>query len=372
MLKALLSLIFLRPFISSLAFPYLNFIYSALLLLFLIIWVFYKGIPWKSLLTIKYPLFFFCSILMFSATFSFNKLNGLKELSEYAVNILLFLATISLIRKDKFRLMNILLWAAFIISLLAIYQYFFGFQHTLKYLAQEKITNPFVLDYIKSKRVFFPFVTPNILAGYLIMAIPLALTNKRKVWMVIILSCALLLTKSLGALLSLLLALILYFYLQDNFKKRGILLLLGILIIIGLVFLARTNTLKQHLQPFFSTTARLQYYKDTWGIIKTAPLAGVGLGNFNLTLSRYAHNSYLQIWAETGIFGLISLLWLVGAVLKYGLQNIKTSSCKNITAGLVVTAAVFLLHNLVDFTFFLPEVSFFWWVTLGLLIPREN
>ncbi len=366
MLKVLLTFIFIRPFISSLAFPYLNSLYSALFLIFLIVWLIYKGISIRKIQPLKYPLTLLCLALIISVVFSIDKLNSLKELYKYISGILLFLIVASLTYENKIRLIHTIILAGFIISLLAIYQYFFGSQHILDYMSKEKVTDPFALDYIQRRRAFFPFVTPNTLAGYFIMIIPLTLIRKNRIWFIIPVSFVLLLTKSLGAFLSIFLALAIYFYLQGKFEKRKVLFLIGLLIIIGLVFMARTTTQKQHLQPIFSTVMRLSYWKDTLRIIKARPLTGVGLGNFNLTLSRYAHNSYLQIWTEMGISGIISILWLIIVVFKSAVKNIKVSLNKSLLAGLITANASFLIHNLVDFSFFLPEVAFIWWITLGL------
>jgi O-antigen ligase len=256
-----------------------------------------------------------------------------------------------------------------IISLLAIYQYFFGFQHISVYITKQNISDPFALDYITRKRVFFPFVTPNTLSGYLSIIILLALIRKDRIWLVLPLSFALLLTKSLGAFISIFLALVIYFYLQGKLNKKRILLLFGLLLIMGLVFMARSTNTKQYLRPIFSTMMRLNYWKETLGIIKTKPLTGVGLGNFNLIHSRFAHNSYLQIWAEMGILGIISILCLITATLKSALKNFKVSPYKNQIAILICANIVFLIHNFIDFTFFLPEVAIIWWIILGLNIP---
>ncbi|MDP3732793.1 MAG: O-antigen ligase family protein [Candidatus Omnitrophota bacterium] len=366
MLKVLLTFIFIRPFISSLAFPYLNSLYSALFLIFLIIWIIYKGISIRKIQPLKYPLALFCLALIIAVVFSIDKLNSLKELYKYITGILLFLIVASLTYENKIRLIHTIILAGFIISLLAIYQYFFGFQHILDYMSKEKVTNPFALDYIQRRRAFFPFVTPNTLAGYFIMIIPLTSIHKNRFWLILPLSFAFLLTKSLGALLSSFLALVIYFHLQGKLERKRVVFLFGLLVIVGLVFMARATTQKQHLQPIFSTVMRLNYWKDTLRMIKAKPLTGVGLGNFNLTLSRYAHNSYLQIWTEMGISGIISILWLIIVVFKSTVKNIKVSLNKNLMAGLITANASFLIHNLVDFSFFLPEVTFIWWVILGL------
>lgn len=356
----LLILIFIRPFISSLAFPYLNTIYSNLLIALLSTWVIIKKAPLKKIRPLKYPLIIFCLALIISLVFSLNKLKSLAELYKYITGLLLFIIATSLNYKDKLRIIQTLVVAGLIISLAAIYQYFFGFQHLLNYIAEQKIASPFILDYATSRRVFFPFVTPNTLAGYLIMIIPLALTFKNKTLIIIPLAISLILTRSLGALLSIFLALGIYLYLP---KKRKLVFLLGLLVVTGLVFIIRTATQKQHLQPIFSTLTRLNYWRDSLTIIKMNPLIGVGLGNFNLVLSRYAHNSYLQIWAEMGILGILSLLWII---------YLSFAKAKAASAGLILANAAFLIHNLIDFSFFLPEVSFIWWIILGLIISEKN
>lgn len=364
----LLILIFSRPFISSSAFPYLNLVHSFILLIFLFIWLIYKGASIRKIQSLKYPLLLFCLALIISAVFSIDKLNSLKELYKYINGFLLFLIAASLAYKDRIRLIRAIVWAGFIISILAIYQYFFGFRHILEYLAKNPSVSSFTLDYIQRKRVFFPFVTPNILAGYLIMIIPLALINKNRAWFILPLSFALLLTKSLGAFLTLFLGLVIYFHLQGKLGKRKTIILFGLLIIISLLFMERTTAQKQYFQPVFSTLMRLSYWRETLSIIKSKPLTGMGIGNFNLTQSRYAHNSYLQIWAEMGILGIASFLWLIIAIFQSATKNIRSSSNKELIIGLIAANTVFLIHNFIDFSLFLPEVTFIWWTIFGLII----
>ncbi len=385
MLIILLTLIFIRSFICSLAFPHLNFIYSIILLLFLLIWLIRKGIPLRKINSLKSPLLLFLLALLISIIFSTDKLNSLKELYKYISGILIFLFAISLTYEDRIRALKAIILAGFLISLLAIYQYFFGFRHILDYLARDKTASSFALDYIQRKRVYSPFVTPNTLGGYLAIIIPLilALWDKNKnIWLnpffffLISISFALLLTKSLGALLSIFSGLVIYFYFssflnkgylikQKNLNKKVLLLITGFLIIMELVFLIRQTASKPHTLPSFSLIMRINYWFEALKIIKTAPWTGVGLGNFNLVFARYAHNSYLQLWAETGILGIVSFLWLIIAVFKSAVKNIDIASNKKLIIGLISANAVFLIHNLIDFSFFLPEVALIWWVIFG-------
>lgn len=371
MFPTLLILIFLRPYISSLAFPRLNFLYSALFIGLLAAWCLIRGTPFAKIHHLRIPLIIFSLALVISALFSQYNLNGLGELSKYINSLLLFVVIASLPEADKPGVIRAILLAGLIISLLAIYQYFFGFRHLLNYVAKDKNTSAFTMDYIMRKRVFFPFVTPNILGGYLAMVIPLAFFRKNKLLYLLPLAAALLLTKSLSALLSLFLALMVYYYLSGTLKKEGAFFLLGLSLIIGLIFLARSTAQKQYLQPAFSAMMRMNYWRDTLEIIKTAPITGIGLGNFNLAESRYAHNSYLQIWAETGILGIVSFLWLIFGLWKKALKKIKKGLDKKQTACLIAASVAFFTHNLFDFTFYLPEVSLLWWAIGGLMLAED-
>lgn len=374
MFYILIILIFIRPFISSLAFPYLNLIYSVLLLGFLFIWVFLKGLPLKEIKPIRYPLALFILALIISIMFSFDKINSVEELYKYITAILIFLIGIALSDKDKTQVIRAIILAGFIISILAIYQYFFGFKHILNYIAKEKISAPFALDYIMRKRAFFPFVTPNALAGYLIIIVPLVLLIKgRTRWIILLpISVALLLTKSLGAFFSLFLGLGLYLYLRKDLPRKKFALLVIVAVCSVFIFILRQTATKEYILPIFSLLKRLGYWQDTLEIIKAHPFVGIGIGNFNLAQSRYTHNSYLQIWAEMGIFGLISFLWIVGSIFKSGFQNINISPYKKQIAGPLTVNVVFLIHNFIDFTFFLPEVAFIWWVLLGIILFKKK
>jgi len=358
----LLTFIFLRPFISSLAFPYLDYAYSLLLLGFLLIWILGKRVSADALKPVKFPLIGFILAICASILFSVDKIVSLQESYKYATALLLFCIGLSLGTKERGRLIVCILGAGLLISTLAIYQYFWGFKHVLDYMAKHGLSDAFALDYVGRQRVFFPFATPNILGGYIAMLIPLALINKKTLWIILPLGLALILTKSLGAIAALTLGVIFYLFLQGKVRKKQAIFIFIMLVIFSGVLILRLTAQKAHLHPGFSAFMRIGYWKDTLEIIKTYPLFGVGLGNFNLTHSRYAHNSYLQLAAEIGIPGLLAFFWLIGSIL---IVKFKNCSDRNYLVGLIASAVVFLLHNFVDFTFFLPEVVLIWWVILG-------
>lgn len=370
MLPVILIAIFIRPFISSLAFPYLNFIYSLGLLIFLCVYVIYKKVSFLGLQGLIYPVILYILALFISLIFSQDKVSSLSELYKYIIGLFLFLIAASLSEREELLVKQTITMAGLAISFLAIYQYFFGFRHLANYLSNSKFLFPFALDYLQSRRVFLPFVTPGILGGYLAMVFPMFLTNKNRIWIILPIFFALLLTKSLAAFLSLFLGLVIYLYLRRRLKKNSIFYLLVMFILMIIIFILRSAPGREHTQPFFSIIMRLGYWKDAFEIIRTHPFAGVGLGNFDLNQSRYAHNSYLQIWAEMGILGLVAFIWLVYSVFKKSFDALKQSLNRNQDLCLLVAGAIFLIHNCLDFTFFLPEVVFIWWVILGLIVAQ--
>jgi O-antigen ligase len=370
MLMTLLAFIFIRPFICSLAYPYLNQLFSAIFLSFLSFYFIIKKRDLNKIGFLSPALLIFIVALFFSTLFSQNPFRSLEDLYKYATGILLLLTIANFGLEDKKRIEKTLIACAVIISLLAIHQYLFGFRHTIEYLSKQNNPRPFILDYIGRKRVFFPFVTPNILASYLIMMIPLAWLSKNKI-IVFPMIIALFLTKSLGAIFSLSLALFFCVSVMNTSLKNKALLISALATIIIVLFINRSSAPQPHVKPAFSTDMRMSYWRDTISIIKRFPFTGVGAGNFNLRASRYAHNSYLQIWAELGFLGILAIIWLIIKVMRNNFMNIKFFCSDYRIACLATANLAFFVHNFIDFGFFLPEVSLLWWIILGLSLRSE-
>ncbi|MBU4311143.1 MAG: O-antigen ligase family protein [Candidatus Omnitrophica bacterium] len=208
----------------------------------------------------------------------------------------------------------------------------------------------------------------------LFLSLSLTKDNKRfTIWHLapILITIALILTKSLGAWLSLISAFVILFLLScKSFKYKRLLMPLFIISTIFIIFFimfSRHERLLDLNNPQNSITQRLNYWRTAIAIIKDHPVSGVGLGNFQEvfldykigleTDTRYAHNIFLHQWAETGILGFIGLLLLVAIFFKKSLSKSKYL----FSAGLV-----FILHNLVDITYFVPQSGLYWWIILGL------
>jgi O-antigen ligase len=361
MLPYLLGFLFIRPFIASLAYPFVNDLLTVFLLVFAAAWLSGRKAPQhpqvKPLLV---PAACFCAALILSALVKGVKADGIREIASLCCGPLLLLVACTLNEEEKERTVFILSLAGLTVSVFVLYQFLFGFSHMARYLSSHP-SNSFVYDYIRAKRVFFPFVTPNLLGGYLAMVIPLMLLDKKTSWFAIPAGICLLLTRSMGALAAACCGVVVFWLLSEGkAKRRSFWLLAGLLICAAAVFLIRAGG-QQHKLPVFSMVMRLDYWEAAWKIFLSSPLFGTGPGNFNLVHSRYAHNSWLQLAAEAGLPALAAFIWLAWTALTGMWKRGGTRRVMLLTA-----AAVFLSHNLVDFSFFLPELALLWWALIGL------
>ena len=128
-----------------------------------------------------------------------------------------------------------------------------------------------------------------------------------------------------------------------------------------------------------STGERLEFYYNTFLLIKQHPLMGVGTGGFltaytqqmqgkNVELTSNPHNEYLLITAQVGLAGLALLLYLFYIQWKYA-AKLPSLFEQNAARGLVLTIAITALFNspLLDHT----EGLFFSFVS-ALLFANLN
>lgn len=115
-----------------------------------------------------------------------------------------------------------------------------------------------------------------------------------------------------------------------------------------------------------SNAGRLTIWAQSLDVSKNNLLLGVGLGNYPLALNfnedyRSAvtsHNLYLDILAETGIFGLLSWLLFWGSAAADFLKKAKHSSLfiSAVAAGLVGSLVYFASHSFFETAIFNPTI----------------
>ncbi|MBN2097740.1 MAG: O-antigen ligase family protein [Candidatus Omnitrophica bacterium] len=372
--KLILILIFLRPFVSSLSYPMAERYYSCLLLI-----VCFCFLASKKKINKVYPAqgflcLFFLAVIA-AVFFSTNPGKSQALLPQSLSCFFIFYAVLTANQQQQRTIINTVIFSAVCVSSYALYWFHSGPRELLGYLSEQKIIYPFAREFLNRKRAFMPFVLPNMLAGYLIMALPLGLGafSKKIQHLVFILPmlALLLLSQSVGALFSLFLALLLYItFFSKSWSKRGLFILVTVFLALALVVILRNYRSAYFTGSLFSLTNRLDYWQKTWVIILRHPWRGSGLGNFSALNSQFAHNSYLQIWAEMGLLGIIGFLGFISQAF-WATHSTKLSKDK-LYAGLVIASFSFPIHNFVDFSFFLPEVAAFWWIIMALLLSAQK
>ena len=397
MLNILLILILCRPFISSLGWPSLDTYYAYALIVCSLLLIktrkspsatplsdFRSGICYILSYTTKkdkppsfpgqgYLLLFFLAIII-SAFSSLEPSTSLKALPKFLAYFFIFYAVYYTNNAEKKRIILTLILTAACVSLYAIYWFYLGSLDLLSYMQEEKIIYPFAQELLGRRRAFIPYVLPSLLAGFLILMLPISvgylIKNPRYLLLVLPIAFALLLTKSIGAFLSFSLSLLLFVVLSRRFNflyhKKNFLLALALLLALTSILILRSYKTAYFLTPAFSIQNRLLYWQNTLSIIAKHPFRGMGLGNLPFIQAQFAHNSYLQIWAEAGLLGIISFLGFLYKSLKT-IQSERLATDK-LYAGLAIAQFSFLIHNLIDFSFFLPEVCLFWCIILALFL----
>lgn len=226
-------------------------------------------------------------------------------------------------------------------------------------------------------RVLGSFALPILLAAYCSLVIPTVLNALSRAragrWaarvvlgvVLLLTATAWILTRSIGSLCSMAAACAIV-WLRRGLPHRWIVLGSMVLLVCGSLILSARRDLWNYSNPHHPVHNRLVYWDAALHLITTHPIRGVGPGQFasayrQVTMApdlhvRHAHNTYLQVWAEWGLFAFVAWCWLLIAILR------QTAS---LSPWLAVAIWVLPLSNLVDFSFYIPQVSMLWWYLAG-------
>ena len=241
------------------------------------------------------------------------------------------------------------------------------------------------------------FVNHNHFAGFIGLIIPLSIgmilseknTGKKLLYIYsfLILSAAVLLSMSRGGWLSLGISM---FFMLVVISRKGkarfvsfILILsaiaLGVFIFKAVdlpVLLERVSSYKE-----LDFSGRLSIWEGTAGMIKDNWVFGTGPGTFihnfpgyrPLGLNRlinYAHNDYLEVFSDMGIFGLGLMIFTIVSIIKKGLSTYsvaKSSFKKWISLSLATGVLCMAIHSIGDFNLRIPSNAILFTIFSGLL-----
>ena len=85
----------------------------------------------------------------------------------------------------------------------------------------------------------------------------------------------------------------------------------------------------------------------------------------------YAHNCYLQIWAETGIFSLLAFILFFSLILYKGIRAYRKNS-NPFLLGLICGLFGFLVHCFFDIHLYSLQLAFLFWLMLGSLVAATK
>lgn|GEM_PF-139699 len=243
-------------------------------------------------------------------------------------------------------------------------------------------------------RVFAFYENPNAFGEVLLMLLPLSFVlilcartwwGKSLAFVSTVLGCgAIAMTYSRAAWIGLVAALFLFLFLWNK-KLIPVIILLGL---VGTFFLP--DTVSNRILSIFSshdtsTSSRFPYYQAAWRFIKHNTLLGGGLGSdvvrdlikrgnyfTGSDVFIHCHNVYLQVWCETGLVGIFTLVAGVLWTIRQGARAVGNALCSRQTRLVVAGAVSALLGAMVcgiaDYIWNYPRVMLIFWFVAGIAL----
>lgn len=387
--KLLLYFVFFLPFQFALSpLPNIDLALSRLLAIFLFFLWLFQGLKNKRLF-IQFKiqtllLFSFLFFALFSIVVSLNYEWSLRKILFLMSFFPLFFLFSDLIQNSA-RLMTLIKFLTLSASIAAlggilqfVSQFIWGIDPVLKfftYLAPFFLGQAFSKSVIENSswlvnvagndylRSFFIFPDPHMFSFFLGMIFPWSVAlavyfKNRTFWYLsafVILS-ANLLTFSRGGYWGLGIGVIFAFFIFRNlippsFKKKLLIFFMLLLLVAFLPF----NPISQRILSSFDLTEgsnqeRLKIWRQSLEIITKNPVLGVGIGNYSTIISPnatyrepiYAHNIFLDIAVETGIFNALIFAILVLLSIRSYLKKFKTDYFYSAGA---ISLVIFLIHS---------------------------
>jgi O-antigen ligase len=360
-------------------------------------------------------IFFFLLATIISIFTSINIQSALGEgKAFYLEPVIMFVILITTI-KEKKQINNILL--ALIISglvtaILAIYQHFTGWlvpeafwsnRQTYRVTAWYGFPNgvglflapliPFAIYLMKETwPVIKKYKTQKI--NKLSITNSQSQTTQFKNWLLFLSSIfylilaplAIIFSKGTGPLLGIIGGISLLFLI--NKKTRWLIILVGLISLISLLFLPQLSNIKQEITfQDRSGQIRLAIYKETRNFLKDNPLVGAGLASYskkiapyhttvnneNIEIFHHPHNTFLTMWVNLGILGLLSFI-----IIKfYSLCFIPYSVYKqkkqllSLTLFTISSLFIILIMGLVDSPYIKNDLAMFFWLLIALILSSK-
>lgn len=341
---------------------------------------------WMKKIPVLPQMVVYMAVLLIWTFFSIDIIGSFRDLFIYFFAFVMFFAVVAEVN-TKERLNKVclfLLVGGLFVSLYGVYQYITGVPMEPGWI--DEALYPGIRT-----RVYAVFGNPNILVQYLTFLIPFGLgisytyQDQRKYWfggiVLLLLLCALL-TFSRSGLVAV--GFVIAFY--ALFNRQRIYILLMLVMFAGAI-LANPDILTRLVSLLdFEHIYRFTLWEYVATMIMDAPVTGYGLGHipFREAFFQYytvidlyhAHNTFFQLWAETGIIGMFVFLWFFVSLNRTGfsawLNSDDTYLQTIILSCLTGLLGVVMVIGIGETVFYMPKVIVQFWLVVGLLIAAIN
>ena len=338
------------------------------------------------------PVLVFFAIMLYGTVTSVLPKSSAYEFAIPAVSMLYLFLMVNLI--DNKKKLNILLTclalAAAAVAAYAIYDYYYG----VTFIDMQKGWVDPELNPDITNRASAVFENPNLLAQYFVLVIPVlasfTVVVKRVGYKFLLASIAILagtalvLTYSRGGLYGFLFAMAVLAVIRG--RKFFPLFLLAA--IIGIFFLPHTVIERLATADNLNDSSvvyRFDIWKSTLLMIKDYWLTGVGVGTqafmrvyyvymMNSAIMPHAHNLYLQLLSEIGVFGLAFFMLLMYKIFQtvFRISSSDSSYLKWLNAGFAGAMAGFLLQSMFDYGLWYYKLGVLFWILIAVYIVLEK
>lgn len=196
------------------------------------------------------------------------------------------------------------------------------------------------------------------------------------------------LTKSLGAILAVLSAFLIY-YIIAKINTKYLITTLYFLLFLCALFPAMVTFIygQPAINDRSSFASRIMIWQSAQSILADNFVLGVGASNFQDKYLQYQkkfpdylewavphpHNTFLTFWTSGGVLALIGFLilifWIITNISNFILNNNNLSAH---TLYLILYTLYFLIHSSVDTLYFKNDLSVLFWFFIALIVLQKN
>lgn len=336
----------------------------------------------------------FAVLVVSGGVISVDAVSSIPKMLVFTVFLLTYFVVKNLFRSEKLimRCIQSITASAVVVSLIGIFQYFFGSVST-KWLDTSMFAD------IKGRAVS-TFENPNVLGEFLIIAAPIifamviftSVPRKKFAFFMSFLVCSacLIFTWSRGAWLGFAAAAIIFIIMSSHRSLSYFIISIPAIALLALLIMDTSvagRAMSIGNTSDSSTLYRLNIWLGSLKMLSEKWFYGIGIGTeaFSSVYPRYSyagvevaphtHSLYLQITAETGIFSLlifIAFIFMMSSMVFSYMKRSSNRKHKILTLGILCGIFAFLVQGMTDYVWYNYRIYLLFWLVAGLLVAAAS